>query len=117
MLVGMQVMVVAALAAQDLQRAIGNYLVGIHVGGGAGAALDYVDHELIVQLAGRHLIAGGRDASRALGIEKTQIVIRQSGSFLHQSQRVDEVGIDRDRRATDGKVLHGAQGMDSVIGV
>ena len=48
-LVGMQEMIVALRPAEQLQRAVGDHLVGIHVGRGAGAALNDVDHELFVQ--------------------------------------------------------------------
>ena len=50
-LVGMQEVIVALGAAEQLQRAVGDHLVGIHVGRGAGAALDDVDHELFMQPA------------------------------------------------------------------
>ncbi len=38
----------ADLAAQKLRGPVGDHLVGVHVGGGAGAGLEDVHHELIV---------------------------------------------------------------------
>ena len=44
--------VVALRVPHHLQRAVGDHLVGVHVGRGAGAALDDVDDELVVQVPG-----------------------------------------------------------------
>ena len=46
MVVRVQHVVAALLDAQMLERAVGDHLVGVHVGRGAGAALDHVDDEL-----------------------------------------------------------------------
>ena len=51
------VLVLALRVAQQLERAVGDHLVGVHVGRGAGAALDHVDDELLVQLAVDDLLA------------------------------------------------------------
>ncbi len=47
-LVGVQVPVLAPGVAQQLQRPVGDDLVGVHVGRGAGTALNDVDDELVV---------------------------------------------------------------------
>ena len=67
--------VLAAGAAQQLQGAVGDHLVGVHVGRGAGAALHHVDDEVAVPVAVDDLLAGavdgigdvGRRAGRACG--------------------------------------------------
>ena len=39
----------AAFMAEDLQGAVGDHLVGVHVGRCSSPALDLVDDELVVQ--------------------------------------------------------------------
>ena len=56
--------VAAPLVAEPLQRRVGDDLVGVHVGAGAGAALHDVDAELVVQLAAPHPLAGVLDRRR-----------------------------------------------------
>ena len=51
-IVRMAVLVLALRIAEKLERAVRDDLVRAHVGRGAGAALDHVDDELIVELAG-----------------------------------------------------------------
>ena len=52
-IVRVQHVVAALLVAEVLERPVGDDLVGVHVGRRAGAALDHVDDELVVQLAAR----------------------------------------------------------------
>ena len=51
--VRMQVLVLALAMPEQLEAAIRDHLVGVHVGGGARATLDHVDDELVVQLRRR----------------------------------------------------------------
>ena len=115
-LVRMQVLVLAALVAEQLQRAIGDDLVGIHVGGGAGAALNHVDDELVVQFSVADFLAGGDDGIGARLIEQSEFPIAQRRGLLHAGECVDQVGIDGDRRARNRKIFHRAQGVNAVIG-
>jgi hypothetical protein len=48
-----------AVGAQELDRAVGDHLVGIHVARGARSGLKDVDRELIVPLARGNLAGGG----------------------------------------------------------
>ena len=52
------------LAAEQLVRAVGDDLVGVHVGRGAGAGLEDVDHELVVELAVGDLVRRARRSPR-----------------------------------------------------
>ena len=49
--IGMKGCVIPFLFSHEFERDIGNHLVGIHVGGRSGAALNGVHHELIVKAA------------------------------------------------------------------
>ena len=117
LLVRVQVLVFAFAVAQQLQRPVGDDLVGVHVGGGAGAALDHVHHKLLVQLAVQQLGAGGADGVAALLVQQAQLVVRQGGGLLDAGQRLDQLGVDGDGRAGDGEVLAGAQGVYAVVHV
>ncbi len=54
----------AALAAEHLVGAVGDHLVEVHVGLGAGAGLPDHQREMIVELAVDHLLRGADDRSR-----------------------------------------------------
>ena len=58
MVVRVQVLVLALAMPEQFEAAVRDHLVGVHVRGGARAALDHVDDELVVQLAGDDLVAG-----------------------------------------------------------
>jgi hypothetical protein len=45
-------------AAQQLDSAVGDDLVGVHIGRGAGAGLEDIDRELVVPSSCDHLVAG-----------------------------------------------------------
>ena len=64
-LVGVDVVVLALLVAEQLERPIGDDLVGVHVRGSAGAALEHIDHKLIVELASDDFIRMGAMISAA----------------------------------------------------
>ena len=67
MVVGMHERVVTLDAAQQLDGAVGDHLIGVHVGGCARAALNRVDDELVVQLPVDQLVAGAFDGLRHPG--------------------------------------------------
>ena len=72
---------VHALAGQ-----VGDHLVGVHVGGGAGAGLEHVDGELVVVLAARHLVGGCGRALCQVGVEQSQLCVRAGRCRLDVSQ-------------------------------
>ena len=68
-LVWMQVLVFAPAMPHELERAIGDHLVRVHVGRCAGPSLDHVHDELVVQLASAHLVAGLYDRVTPIAVE------------------------------------------------
>ena len=110
-------MIVALGPSQQLQRAVGDDLVGIHVGRCAGAALDDVDHEFLVQPAGPDFLGGGDDGIGARGIEQPKLAVALRRGELDRRQRRNEIGIDRDLRAADREILDRAQRVDAIIGI
>ena len=113
----MQVLVLALRVPEQLERAVADHLVGVHVGRGAGAALDHVDHELLEQLALAHLLAGEADR-RARGARRAgRARVGDRGGLLDAGERHHQVGVDRDRRAGDREVLQRAQRVHAVVRV
>ena len=89
--VRVDVLVLALLVAERLQREVGDHLVGVHVGRRAGAALDEVGDELVAHLAGDQPVAGGGDRVGDLGVEHAEVAVRQRGGLLHVAEGLDEV--------------------------
>ncbi len=116
-LVGVQMRVLPLGVAEQFQRAVRHDLVGVHVGGGAGTALDDVHDELVVQFAGPDLPADGDDRGRLLGRQQPEFLVGESGGLLHGGQGVDQMRVGGDRRAGDGEVLRRAQGVDTPVRV
>jgi hypothetical protein len=115
-LVRVQELVLALGVAEDFQRPVGDHLVGVHVGRGAGAALDDVDDELLMPLAVDDFLAGGDDGVGALGVEQAELQVSLGGGLLDLGQGANQVRVDGNRNAGDVEVFQGAQRMDAVIG-
>jgi hypothetical protein len=108
--------VLALRASHDLERAVGDDFVGVHVGGGARAALDHVHHEFLVQRAAADLLAGPGDGRRFGGVEQAELEVGERGRMLDARKRLHQVRVDRDRGPADRKILQCAQGMHAVVG-
>jgi hypothetical protein len=93
--VGVQHVVAAFFMAQLLEREIADHLVGVHVGRGARAALDHVDHEFVEQLAFDQVVAGQDDGRRAIAVDGAQVGIGARGGLLDQRQGAHQVGHGR----------------------
>src|SRR5439155_1600938 len=113
----MQMLVLASLVAEALERAVADHLIGIHVARGARAALDDVDDELLVQLSLADFLAGEADRDRTLVVDQAELAVGDRRGLLHARQRRHQVRIDRYRRAGDRKILQRAQRMDAVVRV
>ena len=82
---------VAAFAAEDLAGAVGDHLVRVHVGGGAGTGLENIHHKLMVPFAVDDLLRGLLDGRRNFRRHVTQTGIRGGRVLLDQAQRADEL--------------------------
>ena len=111
------VRVLALLVAHQLEGAVGDHLVGVHVGRGAGAALEDVEAELVVQLAVDELLAGPLDAGEDLRAELAAVEVGARGGQLHHREGLDEVRVEAQLDARDVEVLEGAGRLDAVVGV
>ena len=115
--VGVDVLVLALLVAQALQREIGDHLVGVHVGRGARAALNEVGDELIEHLARDQPVARADDRVGDLSVEHAEVAVRHRGGLLDVAERLDEIRLARHRHAGDVEVFLAAERLDAVIGV
>ena len=83
----MEHVVAALLLAEVLEREVRDHLVGVHVGRGAGAALDHVDDELIVELAARSMSSQAQDDRvGTLFVEHAELDVGARGSLLDAAQ-------------------------------
>ncbi|MND86971.1 hypothetical protein D3C80_789560 [compost metagenome] len=117
MVVGVKTGIIAFFVAKQFERTVGNDLIGIHVGGGAGSALDFIHHELPVQRAGADFAAGFGNGFHSFGVQQAQFVICARRRLLHIGQSPDEIGVMADRHAGDLKVLHRACRVHAPIDI
>ena len=114
---GRDAVVVAGALAEDRERPVGDDLVDVHVGAGAGSALQGVDQHVLRQQAFGHLAAGlldgvglggvvGPGAERAVGARAGQ---------LDGAVGADQLLVHRP--AGQREVLQGPHGVDAVQGV
>jgi len=94
--------------AEQFERAVGDDLIGVHVGGSAGAALNHVDDELVVKLAGADFAASAHDCIELVFAQQAQFVIGKSRCFLDEGQASDEMRIAADRCSRHLEILHGS---------
>ena len=106
----------AELAAEHLVGAVGDHLVDVHVGLGAGAGLPDHQREMIVELAVDHLLARpGRSRACASCVEIAERVIDLGGGALDDAERADQ----RQRHAlgADAEILPRALGLGAPVAV
>ncbi len=112
MVVGMRQLVVAALAAENLDGAVGKHLIRVHVVRGASARLIDIHHKLVAPLTRQHLIGGLDDSLCDVRVEAARLHIRERRRLLHQHRRLDH----RRMRvhAADGIILDGALRLHAI---
>ncbi len=115
MVVRVEMLVLASAVAKQFERAVRDDLVGVHVRRSAGATLDHVHGKVLMQLARDDFVASGSDGFRALRIEHAEFGVRGCRSFLHESERADEVLKVAQRDAGEREVFHAAQGLHAVV--
>jgi hypothetical protein len=89
----------------QLERSIGDHLVDVHVRGGARAALEHIELELIVEFSVDHLLACPLDSSQDRLVELPALEVRTCGGALHHGQRLDQIGIQVELNAGDVEIL------------
>ena len=87
--VGMDRLLAAHLAAGQFDRAVRDDLVGVHVGLGAAAGLPDAQRKLGVELARGDLLGRLHDQPRLVGGELAQILVDLGGGLLEQAEGAD----------------------------
>ena len=115
MVVGVAVFIFALLVAQQLKGAVGDDLVGVHVGRSPRAALNAVHGELIVLLALNDLVAGRTDSIPDFAGQHAAPHVRNGGGLLDQAERPDKLREAGDAHAGNREVLNRPVRLDSII--
>lgn len=105
----------SALTPRAFNRAIGNDLVGIHVGLGARTGLPNAQGEMSVQFSGDDFIRGGGDQASLVFRQLPEVLIDERAGFFEQAETTDER--TRHGIAANGKKLQGPLRLGSPIGV
>jgi hypothetical protein len=87
----------------------GDHLVRVHVRRRAGAGLEDVDRELVVELACGDSVGGGRDPLGLVRVEQAELGVDAGGSALDPPEPPGDG--DRDRLARNREVGHGLAGL------
>ncbi|MNI81417.1 hypothetical protein D3C73_1380270 [compost metagenome] len=103
---GVQCRVVALTLTHQLQRAVGNDLVGVHVGAGPGSALDGVHHKLVIQEAIHDFQGSLLDGRGFFWIEQAQAFVCTCCGVFHGPQAPDEGTQGADGSSADGEIVH-----------
>ena len=77
-------------AAQHLDRAVRDHLVGVHVRLRAGAGLPHDQREVLVELAVDHLLRGGDDGLAELRVEPAERHVRFRRGALDDAERAHD---------------------------
>ena len=101
----------------SFKRHVGDDFVGVHVGRGAGAALQHVDHEMLVTIAGDDAIAGRDDGGGDVGLERAEIAVGHGAGLLDHGQRLHEFREVAYGNAGDGEILDRPRRLDAIIGI
>ena len=114
-IVGMDRRFLAALAAEHFVGAVGDHLVDVHVGLGAGAGLPHRQREMIVELAVDDLLRRLHDGLCAARIERSERQIGFRRGALDDGERAD----DRARHAllADAEIIARALGLRAPVAV
>ena len=112
--VGITVLVVSMLVAEDLERPIGDHLVGIHIGRRPCSSLEHIDAELISQLPIADLVARLTHSLEDILRQLIELVIGHGGSLLGDCHRLDEARVGRELIGGELEVVHCSLGLDTV---
>ena len=117
MVIGVKAGIIAFFVSEQFERTVGDDLIGVHVGGSAGAALNFIHHELLMQRAGANIAAGLGDGFHAFCVQKAELVVCACRRLLHIGQSPDEIGVVADGHPGDLEVFHGARRVHAPIDI
>ena len=112
-IVGMNRLFGAELAAEQFVGAVGDHLVEVHVGLGAGAGLPDHQRKMIVELAFDDLARGAGNGAGAALVDQAELAVGFRGGELDDAERVN----DRHRHAVvaDAEILPRPFGLRAPV--
>ena len=114
-IVGMDRVLGAKRPAQDLDRPVGDHLVGVHVGLGSRTGLPDHQREVVVEASFDDLVGGPDDGVGDARVELSQRLVDECGRLLLDSKRADHRL--RHGLGADGEVLETALGLGAPVPV
>ena len=105
----------AHLAAGDFDGAIGDDFVDVHVGLRAAAGLPDAQREMLVELSGDDFVGGLRDERGFVGGELAEVLVDERGGFFEDAEGADQLG--RHGVLADGEMDERAGGLRAVVAV
>ncbi len=114
-IVGMNRLLAAQFAAGDLNGAIGDHFVDVHVGLGAAAGLPDAKREVFIPLSGDDFVCCLSDQVGFFFGELAKIAIDERGGFFQNAKGANQLG--RHGVFADGKVNQRARRLCAIVAV
>ena len=114
MVIGMDDGIIPLFPSQDLDGPVGYDLVGVHVGGSPGAALDGIHNKLIMQLPRDDLVACLENGLADALVQHIGRHVGHGSGLLDPGQIVDKYRMQG--TLCDVEIVFGPQRLDSIIG-
>ncbi len=114
MIVGMHRSARAALPAKELDRAVRDDLVGVHVRRRAAPGLEDIDDELVVERAVDDVLSRADDRSGDVLVEQSQLAVDQRRLLLDEADGTDEA--TRQAQIADGEIDVRPHRVGTVVG-
>src|SRR5712691_7280705 len=113
--VGMNGLLAAHHAAGDLDGAVANHLVDVHVGLRAAAGLPDAQREIAVEFSGDDFVGGLHDELALFEREFSQVLIHQRAGFFQDAEGANELG--RHDVFADGEMDERPRGLRAPVTV
>ena len=114
-IIGMHRLLRAHLAAQELDGAVADHFIGVHVALGAAARLPDHQRKVVVELACYHLVGGLDDGRRHVLGQEPELVIDLCAGPLELAERPDH--LSREALARDLEMLERALRLRAPVAV
>ena len=115
--VGVDGLLRAHLAAEDLDRAVRDDLVGVHVGLRPAPGLPDDQREVFVELALDDFVGRLDDGLRLLGGQRAPVTVHDRRGLLEDPERADQLPRETLPLAADREVVERALGLGSPVPV
>src|SRR5207249_3499043 len=112
MIVRMDRLLVAYLAAERLDRSIRDDLIGIHVGGSTRSGLENIDDKMLIEFSIGSFSSRVHDRVADAFIQEPKIHIGASGGELNQTDSADK--FSGEAKIADGKILNSTLSLSSI---